>query len=117
MIKLVSVILLLSLLTSCMGDSTMFVTGRIVDVKRNPVHDCQLSLYMQDRQKVISTVQTGSTFREDFVVSPRDREYFITVNCASNISAETRKFEYPLSDHSKNVVDLGEIVVTDTAAK
>ncbi|WP_155844909.1 hypothetical protein [Arenimonas oryziterrae] len=111
--RIASLAVLVFFLVSCMGDSTMFVSGRIVDERGQAVEGCSVSLYLVAANRQLVSRAVSGKWREDFVVSPRPREYYIGVACASGLAGKTAKFQFPLDEGGgqNRAVDFGEIVV------
>jgi hypothetical protein len=79
--KGLAVVLLSGLACGCLGpaDGSLVLEGTVVDSDGKPIESCRLAL-CSDGQTV-TWQRVESRFSQDFVVSPRKREYYAEITC------------------------------------
>ena len=85
--------LLLLCVSSCFllpADGMVALEGVVVGREGEPLEDCTLKLCSEDK---VRSAEVSGRFREDFVVAPRRKTYFVTLSCRGYLDYQSRPFE------------------------
>jgi hypothetical protein len=87
MVRRLLLTLLALAMASCLpGDGYVVLQGAVLDQGGQPFDDCRAQLHDAKGRAIFDARPIKGRFREDFVIEPRQREYFISVVFDSAIS-------------------------------
>ena len=111
-ITIILIVILIGVLSSCIGDGLLLVRGKVVNSDGKPIDKCIFALYYAENEHLIASNEINSEFELDFPIDPRSQEYFMVIRCPDvDLHYKTDIYEIDGLDYATNPIDLGKIVL------
>lgn len=100
------------LLQSCVipiGDSGIYVKGKVMDVHGNTIDGCLLDLYYAKNNALLTSKKVDGDFFTSVRTNPYADEYYIVIVC-DDFRHKTGSFKLKERSYYKNPYDVGVII-------